>query len=397
MANKRAAGTGSVYKERKNTWRAIVTIDGKRISHCERTQKEAESWARKMGNQIEQGLIFDATKKDLGTFLREWLEIKKTEVRVLTMQSYERMERLYITPYLGKELLRDINAAKIQAFYGILQAKKIGNRTIKIVHIVLYGCLQHARNLGLVSQNWCELVKAPKREKHSVNVWTEDQVGLFMTCYPDQTIYRMALTTGMRRGELVGLQWQDIDWKAETIRIQRQVIEPAGGGFIFADPKSDRGFRTIRLMTGMLEALRDQYNQVLPLARRLAGDRWQEYDLIFPTSIGTPRRGYEVSKEFKRLANEAGLPSIRLHDIRHTAASLMLLHGEPPVRVAAILGDSLTVLMDTYAHYIPDDQERAAEYMDRIATPTAVDLGVQLLHAITRKNSDDTREIDRKS
>lgn len=374
MAKKRAARTGSIFHAPNGRWRIQITIDGRRISHYTDTQREAAEWARKMTDQVDRGLTFDATQKDLATFIREWLAIKETKLRILTMESYSRIARLYIVPYLGSVLLKDVNAARIQALYGLLQDKQVGPRSIELVHIILHGCLQHARKLGLVSQNWVELVEAPRREKHEMHVWDEGQVSSFLAIYPDHTLYRLAFATGMRRAELIGLQFLDIDWLSETIRVRRQVIEPQGGGFLFRDPKSERGRRSIRLGPGLIEALRLQFNQVIPQARAVAAERWQEYDLIFPTRIGTPRSGYEVSKEFKRLAREARLPEIRLHDIRHTAASIMLLHGEPPVRVAGILGQSLAVLLDTYAHYIQDDQERAASLMDGITTPFKVSL-----------------------
>ena len=377
MSKKRAAGTGSVYKLPNGTWRVLTTIQKERISHTFRTQKAAAEYSRKMAEQIGLGLTFDATQKDLGTFVKEWLAIKGTKLRGSTMESYSRLARLYIQPLtlIGGVLLKDINAARIQTLYSTLQNKNVGKRTIEIVHTILYGCLQHARKLGLVSQNWAELVEVPRPEKQEMHIWSESQLSSFLAAYPDNTFYRLALATGMRRGELIGLQWQDLDWRSGTLKVKRQVYEPAGGGFRFQEPKTARGRRAIRLGPGMIEALRAQFNQVIPLARAIAGDHWKEYDLIFPSTIGTPRNGYEISKEFKRLARQAGLTEIRFHGIRHTAASIMLLYGEPAVRVAAILGQSVAVLLETYAHYIPDDQERTAALMDELTTPIKVDLG----------------------
>jgi integrase len=331
-----------------------------------------------MSDQVGRGLTFDSSQKNLGMFIQEWLAIKSTKLRGSTMESYTRLARLYISPsplpYLGSVLLKDINAARIQAFYSFLQTKNVGKRTIEIVHTILYGCLQQAQKLGLVSQNWAELVEAPRPEKHEMKVWSESQVSSFIAAYPDQTLLRLAFATGMRRGELVGLKWQDLDWRSGKIKVERQVYEPEGGGFRFQEPKTERGRRSIRLGPGLIKALRSQFNQVVPLARVLAGDQWKEYDLIFPTAVGTPRNGYELTKHFQRLAREAGLPQIRFHDIRHTAASIMLLHGEPAVRVAGILGQSIAVLMETYAHYIEDDQEEAAALMDELTTPISIGL-----------------------
>jgi integrase len=178
----------------------------------------------------------------------------------------------------------------------------------------------------------------------------------------------------MRRGELIGLQWKDLDWQTGMLHVRRQVYNPEGGGYLFQSPKTERGRRAIRLGRGLVEALRIQYSVTVPQLIAIAGEQWKDNDLMFPTRVGTPRNGYEVSKSFHIAAQAAGLPAIRLHDIRHTAASIMLLHREPPVRVAAILGQSVAVLLSTYAHYIEDDQERASQLMDDITTTTMIEL-----------------------
>jgi integrase len=214
--------------------------------------------------------------------------------------------------------------------------------------------------------NYADLVESPKPERHEMQVWDESQVSLFLNQTPDSAFYRLAFATGMRRGEIIGLKWIDLDWRSGILTVRRQVYEPQGGGWRFQEPKSRAGIRSIRLGPQILEMLRVQFNRTIPLMRQLAGDRWQENDLIFPSSNGKPRNGYQVSKQFHSLAEQAGLPAIRFHDIRHTAASIMLMHGEPPVRVAMILGQGLAVLLSTYAHYIPDDSSRAAILMDEI-------------------------------
>lgn len=372
MAKKRAHGSGSVYQLKNGTWRALVTVEGRRISHTAKTQKEAASWAREMSDQVRQGLTYESARTALGEFLEGWLEIKASKLRPATIEQYRRLSRLYIQPKLGPVVFKDLNAATIQAFYSQLQAEGTGKRTIEIVHTILHGCLKHARRLGLASQNWAALVEVPRPAKREMQVWSEDQVSAFLARV-DDPLYRLAFATGMRRGELIGLKWEDLDWQAGSLMVVRQVFRPKGGGFRFQEPKTARGRRAVRLGPNLLEALREHFNQSLPTARVLAGERWEEHDLILPSSIGTPRHGYEVSKTFKRLARLAGLPPIRFHDIRHTAASLMLIHGEPPVRVAGILGQSLAVLLETYAHYLPDNQERAALLMDEITTPVQVD------------------------
>lgn len=372
--DKRPPGSGSIYRLKNGTWRALATLEGRRISHTAKTQKECRDWLDKTLAQIDLGLTLAGAQTAFSQVLDNWLSMKKSKLRGATQEQYSFMVTKYLNPHLGSLPVKDLNAARIQAFYGVLQSQGVGARTIEVIHTILHGCLKHAQRVGLITQNWAALAEAPRPEKHEMKVWSEAQVSAFLASAPDPAFYRLAFATGMRRGELIGLKWDDLDWQTGALMVRRQVFEPAGGGWKFQEPKTDRGKRTIRIGPGLVEALRAQYLETLPFMRGFAGERWTEHDLIFPSSVGTPRRGYEVSKKFRSLITISGLPAIRFHDIRHTAASLMLLHNEPPIRVAAILGQSLAVLLETYAHYIPDDQESASALMDQITSPIKVDL-----------------------
>lgn len=369
----RSRNEGSISKRANGSYLAQVSIDGKRVSKVYKTKKEAQEWITTMTGQVKQGLTYNSAKTTVDELLTEWLKIKKTKSRPATEEQYRRIARLYISPALGKLKLQDLSAARIQRLYSDLEKQNVGKRTIEITHTVLHGFLAHAQRLGLVAQNWAALVEVPRPASREMVVWDESQVSQFLIANPDP-FYRLALATGMRRGELIGLQWKDVDWNAGMIHIRRQVYELEGGGWIFQAPKTERGRRGIRLGRGMLEALRYQFTVTIPQMQAVAGDTWQENDLIFPTGKGTPRNGYNVSKDFHERVLASGLPVIRFHDMRHTAASIMLLHGEPPVRVAGILGQSVQILLSTYAHYIPDDQERASSLMDAITTPVSIDL-----------------------
>lgn len=371
---KRSHGEGSLFRRPNNTWLAQVTIEGKRLAKTLKTRKEAQEWLSLTTKQIQQGLTYNSTKTTVKELLDSWLEIKRAKTRPATIESYSRLSRLYIIPKLGGLKLQELTAARVQDFYTRLQNEGTGRRTIVLTHLVLHGLLEYALMRGLIAQNWAGLVEVPKVEHREMSVWDESQVSQFLLFVKGDPFYRLALATGMRRGELIGLQWKDIDWQSGMLQVRRQVYEPEGGGWQFQNPKTERGRRSIRLGKGLLEGLRYQYSVTIPQMKAITGDRWQENDLIFPSSKGTPRNGYEVSKRFKQLVIESGLPVIRFHDCRHTAASIMLLHGEPPVRVAAILGQTVAVLNDVYSHYIQDDQERAANLMDEITTTTAVDL-----------------------
>lgn len=372
--NKRSHGEGSLYHRGNNTWLAQVTIEGQRVSKTFKIRKEGQEWINTIMNQVKMGLTYSSAKTTVEELLISWLSIKKSKSRPATEEQYRRLARLYIIPAMGKVKLQEMAAARIQAFYSDLEGRGTGARTIEVIHTVLHGFLKHAQRLGLVSMNWAALVEVPRPEKREMSVWDESQVSQFLVSIGSDLFYRLAFATGMRRGELIGLQWKDVDWQSGMIQIRRQVYGPEGGGFIFQAPKTERGRRAIRLGHGTIEALRVQYSVTIPQMKAIAGDAWQDHDLIFPSRAGTPCNGYSVSKAFKELVKLSGLPMIRFHDIRHTAASIMLLHGEPPVRVAAILGQSVQVLLSTYAHYIPDDQERASRLMDEITTPVMIGL-----------------------
>lgn len=371
---KRSHGEGQLYRRPNGSYTARVTLDGRRVSKTFKLRRDALEWIETIRSQSRQGLTYDSSKTTVSELLDEWFKIKTTQLRPATQESYKRMARLYIKPAIGRLRLSDLNAARVQKFYSDLEKRGIGTRTIEHTHTVLHGFLKHAHRLGLVAQNWTEMVEVPRRTKREMQVWDENQVNLFLQYVKSDLFYRLAFSTGMRRGEILGLQWKDVDWATSMIKVSRQVYSPEGGGFIFQTPKTDRGTRGIRLGSGLMDALRHQYSDTIPLMRAIAGAAWQEYDLIFPSQKGTPRDGYNISKEFHRLAAEAGLPLIRFHDIRHTAASIMLLHGEPPVRVAGILGQTVAVLMSTYSHYIPDNQETAANLMDAITTVNQIEL-----------------------
>lgn len=349
-----------------------MSIEGRRVSKTFRVRKEAQEWITTTTGQVKQGLTYESTKTTVNELLEEWLKAKRSNLRPATIESYCNISRMYISPALGKLKLKDLSAARVQKFYSSLESGGKGRRTIEMTHTILHGFLAQARRLELITQNWAELVEVPRPGKSEMHVWDESQVSQFLQFVNSDPLYRLAFSTGMRRGELVGLQWKDLDWNTGMLHIRRQAYKPEGGGFIFQSPKTEKGKRGIRLGRGMLEALRIQYNDTIPLMQAIAGDSWQDYDLMFPTSKGTPRDGDTVLKEFHRLTKQAGLPTIRFHDIRHTAASIMLLHSEPAVRVAGILGQSVEVLLTTYAHYIPDDQTRASELMDAITTTTSI-------------------------
>jgi len=179
----------------------------------------------------------------------------------------------------------------------------------------------------------------------------------------------MAITTGMRQGELLGLKWIDVDGAASQLHIRRKVQRIPKKGFVFSPPKTQVGIRLIQLGPETMRQLIEHRQR--QDAERSVVD-WVEHDLVFPSLMGNPTDQRNLIRFFKRLLKRAGLPDIRFHDLRHTAATLMLLNGIPLIVVSRRLGHSKpSVTLDIYGHYIPGMQQEAASLMDELVTPIA--------------------------
>jgi integrase len=181
-----------------------------------------------------------------------------------------------------------------------------------------------------------------------------------------ETVLCLAVTTGLRQGELLGLRWSDLDWHTGQLRVQRQVQRIGGQGLVFSEPKSASGRRVVVLGPTMIGKLRT-HQERQELEEIVAGGRWQENDLMFPSTIGTPMEARNLARSFKALLKEAGLPEIRFHDLRHTAATLMLQQGVHPKVVQERLGHSqISLTLDIYSHVLPTMQEEAARKLDSL-------------------------------
>jgi integrase len=364
MAKRRTAGEGTINQLPSGSWRAQVSLKGRRLSYTARSQQGARDWVRKIQAQIEQGLTYDDERTTLGNFLEGWLSTKVIQLRTASREQYIRTCRIYIEPRLGSIRLKDLAPGRIQGLYDELTRSGLGPRTIRIVHVVLHMCLEQARQLGLIARNPTEFCMVPKSSKFEMKIWDENQVNQFLVFihgHRNENLYNFALATGMRRGELLGLKWQDVDWTHHRILVRRQVCNPDGGGFVFQEPKTSLGIRSVQLGTGLIERLRGQLSNI-DLMRKISRDKWQDHDLVFPSLFGKPLYGNNISIEFQKLVDQSGLPHIRFHDCRHTAASILLSRGIPPVIVAEMWVIRLT-LLSTYTHFIPDIRMTARSWM----------------------------------
>ena len=372
MAKKRGNSEGTIHRRSSGSWRAQVTLEGRRLSHTGNTRQECQEWIRKTLTRIDKGMTFDSTKITFQEYLSGWLVIIKTSTKPRTWTHYGQLIRQYIVPRLGHIKVGDLRPDHIQSFYIVLQEQEIGVFTIRKIHAVLHSALSHALKLNMVGYNPASVAITPKKPAREMKIFDGSQVSQMLIAAKDtrlETILHLAVTTGMRQMELLGLKWLDLDWIKHTLKVERQLVRPEEGKAQFASPKTKFGRRTISLGSKTIESLRFHYERQ-HAERQAAGDEWEENGLIFTNPMGGPLDPCNLLRNFKKLLRDAGLPVIRFHDLRHTAASLMLNHDIPVLVVSRMLGHSRpSITLDVYGHLIPSMQAEVAEKMDELITP----------------------------
>lgn len=248
-------------------------------------------------------------------------------------------------------------------------AADIGVHTIRKVHTVLNSALNHAVKSFLITRNPASFAIQPSLPEKEMDILDEAQVDQFLetaTGHRWEMLYQLAILTGMRQMEILGLQWKDMDWSRKTILVDRQLVRTDLDSPRFITPKTRHGRRSIALGPKTIKALK-MHRENQRLDAKNAGSSWEKYDLIFTTANGTPIHHRNLLRNYKALLREAGLPEIRFHDLRHTAASLMLNRGIPVIVVSRILGHArASITLDVYGHLTPTMQDEAARLMDEL-------------------------------
>ena len=379
MAKKRGNNEGSIYRRKNGAWRAMVTLQGRRLTHTAKTKSLCQDWLRRTLDEVDNGMTFDSTQVSLGKFMEDWLVTVEPSLRYNTFRRYQQVTNQHICPVLGEHRLRELKPEHIQSLYIGMVKNGLGLRTIRHTHAIIHRALVHAVKLGLISRNPDDATTPPRPIRKEMQFLNENQVQQLLITAKIRNdhlyaLYYLAIATGMRQGELLGLKWADLNWDKSALQVQRQLTKKKGGGREFALPKTRAGIRRIDLGNESLQVLKEHHQKQYQLIVA-TGIQWQDHDLIFPTSIGTPMYGENLIKRFKQLLNEAGLPDIRFHDLRHTAASLMLNNGIPVIIVSRRLGHSQpSITMDVYGHLSPGKQQEAASLIDQLLTPIQIEI-----------------------
>jgi integrase len=390
MAKKnRGRNEGSVFQLKTKKWRAQIYQSGKRISRNFTTKEDALVWLRTTQVNMDRGYNLLGGNITLEEYLASWLENRRISLRTQTAHAYERVILNHITPFLGKKKLRDLRLIEIENFYSMLVQNGLGPRTVRVVHNILHSSLAKAVRYGLIVFNPTQGASLPRYSHEEMNVLDTNQVAQFLVAAqasPYYALFHLAITTGMRIGELLGLKWIDVQWNAGVIHVQRQMQDVPGDGSVFLEPKTNAGRRTIKLGEGSLDVLR-RHKKDQDFRKLVVGKPWRDMDLVFANSRGGPGVTSNIRREYKRVLDLAGLPRIRFHDLRHTTASLLLNNKVPVIVVSNMLGHSKpSVTLDIYAHVFHDMQGEAAVVMDRLVTPIPVEIPAKV-QQLPQKNS----------
>ena len=287
-------------------------------------------------------------------------------MRQRTYERYESIVRVHLVPSIGPVKLKTLTPDHVRGLYREKLDSGLASQTVLHIHRVLSKALKQAVDDGLIPRNAAAFVKSPQPRGEEIRPLNRDQVRtLFEAAREDrlEALYIVAVTAGLRRGELQGLKWEDVDLEARNLQVRRTLSEPRGG-YIFEAPKSGKG-RNIRLTRKATSALREHRKRQLEERMRL-GTLWQDHGLIFPSGAGTPLSGGNLNRAFKALLKRAVLPPvIRFHDLRHTCATLLLRQGVNPKFVQELLGHGdVSLTLNVYSHVLPDMGDTAAGAMD---------------------------------
>jgi integrase len=289
-------------------------------------------------------------------------------LRVRSREKYAAIIRRHLAPAIGRVRLEKLTPGHVQAMLDAMLAAGLSPRSVLGLRIVLLAALKQGLRWGMVGRNVAELVSAPRVVNAEMKVLSPEQARQFLVaCRGDalEALYWLALSTGLRRGELLALKWQDVDFERGILSVRRALGRSTSEGIVIAEPKTPQGRRTVRLSAPVIAVLRA--HRKAQLERRLqAGPEWQEADFLFTTGIGTTFDPSTLGKVFKAMLEKAKLPAVRFHDLRHSAATIALSQGVHPKIVSEMLGHSkISLTLEVYSHSLPTLQVEAA---DRIAS-----------------------------
>jgi len=376
---------GHIYQRAKGSWTIVYdlrrdAVTGKRGQKSQTvrgTKREAERVLRGVLLSVEQGSYVKPNKITLGELLRQWLiEYASMNTTDRTQESYTSIIERHLIPGLGRVSLIELQAQHIQSYY----AKKLSDgradgkgglsaRSVVYHHRILSKALDYAVKMGLVVRNMGKVVEPPRVARVTMQTLSPEEVGRFLDVARDTDYYvyfATLLYTGLRRGELLALRWRNLDLGNGTLSVVETAYRLGSGEYRIKEPKTPQSRRSVILPPSLVELFR-VYRFDQELLRIQLGISLNADDFVFIRPDGSPINPNAVTLAFRRIIKRAGLKDVRIHDLRHTHASLMLKAGIHPKVVSERLGHAnIGITLDLYSHVLPGLQEAAAEKFDRI-------------------------------
>lgn len=378
---------GSIQKRvGKNgvTWTVVVDlprdpVTGKRRQKriSAKTKKEAERLAAQAIHAIDNGNFADSGKQTVADYLEHWLDTyARGACKPTTYDRYASLIRTHIIPAIGHLKLDKLTPMHLTQLYrqkldgGRLDGKPGGlsARTVRYIHATLHEALHHAMRWGLVVRNVADVVDPPALARKDMQTWDVTQSDAFLSAaegsryYP---VFALAILTGLRRGELLALRWQDVDLERGELTVRQTLID-RNGRLEFSTPKTHRSRRSVALPDSAVALLR-QHKARQNQERLTAGEAWAALDLVFATELGKPLHPRNLFRAFRQITKQAGVPVIRFHDLRHSHATLLFAAGTHPKVVSERLGHAtISITLDTYSHVLPGMQKDAVTQLDAL-------------------------------
>jgi integrase len=369
---KRGNGEGSITRRKNGGWMAQYTVDTaegrKRKTLYGRTRQEVATKLSKALSDRDGGLVFEAGKLTVGEHMARWLsDSVRATVRRSTFVRYEQVTRLHVVPAFGRVKLKNLTPAHVRGLYQEKLNEGLAPRTVQYVHATLHKALKQAVADGLIPRNVTEAVKAPRPQKKEVRPLDAVQARAFLEAARGdrlEALFVVAVTAGLREGEILGLRWEDLDLAAGKLAVRR-FLDYGGKEPVFEPPKNGNG-RSIKLTRRAVEAL-ERHRPAQNAERLRLGALWEDHGLVFPAHTGKPMRSYSLTGgPYLRLLKRAGSSEkTRFHDLRHTCATLLLKRGVHPKLVQELLGHkTISITLDIYSHVLPGMGDAAAGEMD---------------------------------
>lgn len=371
---------GHIIKRYKDSYTIVLTTgkdpsSGKPMQQwisIKGTKKDAEKRLAELLHQMDTGNYTKPGKVTVGEYLERWLNDSQPNLSPRGFERYKGIVKQHLIPALGSMKLTQLRPEQLQKHYTAKQEEGLSPRTVRYHHAVLHVALKTAVQWGLIPRNPADAVTIPRIRRTEMQTWGEHEIVQFIEAAKGSRYYVLvytALFTGMRRSELLGLKWGDVDLMMGQIYVSRGLHHLKNGSYVFTETKSAKSRRTIALPPTVTLLLKEHLEQ-WKLEGIVHGVPSKDDDLVFCTQEGKPLRPNTVTRAWTILAKKAGLKVIRLHDARHTHASIMLKQGIHPKIVQERLGhSSIQMTLDTYSHVAPGLQEAAAVRFDEFIVP----------------------------